>query len=324
MLAPWRLAAFALFALALPAQAQHRRSRVGTTDRDRDRDTAEMRIDTTVAIGRSGTVDVQGFSADVTVIGWDRDEVKIHAISGSQLRFDSSPSRVSLAETPESGSYQDDDDDDEHGGHKIEISMPKTARLLVRSVSGDVKMRDVADVEAHSVSGSVEATNVSSHATLESVSGDVTAAHVSAGVRANSVSGEIHARQITGDVSAQSVSGDIILEGVTSSFVRAETVSGDTKFTGPVDPKGRYEFHSHSGDVAVDLTGGSGDASLEVETYSGDLDSGCALTMQPNGRSSRSGKRGVFTMGHGGGAHFILKTFSGDVRITGCRSHGDN
>ena len=111
---------------------------------------------------------------------------------------------------------------------------------------------------------------------------------------------------------------------MTSAFVRTETVSGDSHFTGPVDPKGRYEFHSHSGDVEVDLTGGGGDATLEVETYSGDLDTSCKMTLQPGGSGDRMGKRGIYTLGHGGGAHFILKTFSGDVHISGCRSHGDN
>jgi hypothetical protein len=315
MYAPWRLAALAFLVIALPVQAQHHKSRSHSNDDD----DVESRIDTTVAIGHSGTVDLQSFSGDITVIGWDRNDVKIHATSGSQLHFESSASRVSLVETPEDRNYSDNDDN--HYG--FEVSMPRSARLLVRSLSGDIKLHDVSDVEAHSVSGDLDAANIATHAIFETVSGDVTVVHVAAGVRANSVSGEIRAKQITGEVEAQSVSGDIVLDDVTSAFVRSESVSGDTRFTGPIDPKGRYEFHSHSGDVQIDLTGGGSDATLDVETYSGDLDTSCAMTMQPGGNGNRMGKRGTFTLGHGGGAHFILKTFSGDVRITGCRSHGD-
>ena len=87
------------------------------------------------------------------------------------------------------------------------------------------------------------------------------------------------------------------------------------------DPPARAEFSS--GDVDLDLTGGAGNATLEVETYSGDLETGCSMTLQPGGRGDRMGKRGTLTMGNGGGAHFVLKTFSGDVHIRGCRSHGD-
>ncbi|HEV7555292.1 MAG TPA: DUF4097 family beta strand repeat-containing protein [Kofleriaceae bacterium] len=324
MPATWRLAALACLLVAVSAQAQHRNSKSHSDDRDRDHNDVEFRLDTTVALGRSGTVDLQTFTGDITIVSWDRDEVKIHARSRGNVRFESSSSRVALVENPyRHDGYDDDDDDDNGHGLGFEISVPKNARLLLRTLSGDVKLRDVSDVEAHSVSGDIDAMNIATHAVLETVSGDLTAIKVGGGLRANTVSGDMKARQITGEVSAQSVSGDIVLEDVTSAYVRGETVSGEMQFSGPVDPKGRYEFHSHSGDVDLDLTGGGGNATLEVETYSGDLDAGCSLTMQPGTRGERMGKRGTFTMGNGSGAHFILKTFSGDVHITGCRSHGD-
>lgn len=322
MHAQWRVIACAMLAVAASAQAQHRDK--DKKSHDYDRGVVDFKIDTTVALSRSGTIDLQSFSGDFTVVGWDRDEVKIHGRSRKRVRFDASSSRISLNESPEHGDYNDDDDDDYSRDQGFELSVPRSARLLVRSVSGDVKLTSVADVEAHSVSGDVQADNVASHAVLETVSGDLQASKVSGGLRASTVSGDIHALQITGEVSAQSVSGDIVLADVTSAYVRSESVSGELHFTGPADPKGRYEFHSHSGDVDLDLTNGGGNATLEVETYSGDLDAGCSMTMRPGDGSDRRGKRGIFTIGNGNGAHFILKTFSGDVHIRGCRSHGEN
>jgi hypothetical protein len=315
MFAPWRLAAIAFLVVAIPLQAQHRDKK----SHGDYNDDSEFTLDTTVAFSRSGSIDLQSFSGDITIIAWDRDEVKIHAKSRNGIHFDSSPSRVSLTENP--GDHEDHVDMGRDYG--FELSVPKSARLVMRSISGDIKVRDVSDVEAHSVSGDLNATNISSHAELETVSGDLSVTNASAGLHASTVSGDIQARKITGEVSAQSVSGDLVLEDVTSSFVRSETVSGEVHFTGPVDPKGRYEFHSHSGDVDLDLTGGAGNATLDVETYSGDLETGCAMTLQPGGRGDRMGKRGTLTIGNGGGAHFVLKTFSGDVHIRGCRSHGD-
>ena len=315
MLAPWRLATLAFFVVAVPLQAQHRDKK----SHGDYNDDAEFTLDTTVAFSRSGSVDLQSFSGDITIAAWDRDEVKIHAKSRNGFHFDSSPSRVSLTENP--GDHEDHVDTGRSYG--FELSVPRSARLVMRSISGDITVRDVSDVEAHSVSGDLNATNIASHAELETVSGDLSVTNASAGLHASTVSGDIQARKITGEVSAQSVSGDLVLQDVTSSFVRSETVSGEVHFTGPVDPKGRYEFHSHSGDVDLDLTGGAGDATLEVETYSGDLETGCAMTLQPGGRGDRMGKRGTLTMGNGGGAHFVLKTFSGDVHIRGCRSHGE-
>ena len=317
MLVPWRLASLALLVAAIPLQAQHRNKKSHSDD-----DETEFRLDTTVALSRSGTVDLQSFSSDIRIVAWDRDEVKIHAVTYSPIHFDNSPSRVSLMENPED--RDDHDDSHEYNRHNgFEITVPKSARLVIRTISGDINLRDVADVEAHTVSGDLNAANIASRAALETVSGDLIVENVSAGLRASSVSGDVTARRITGEVSAQSVSGDVVLEDVTSAYVRTETVSGEVKFRGPVDPKGRYEFHSHSGDVDLDLTGGATDATLEVETYSGDLNTGCAVTMQPTGRNERMGKHGTFTIGRGAGAHFVLKTFSGDVHVTGCRSHGD-
>jgi DUF4097 and DUF4098 domain-containing protein YvlB len=316
MFAPWRVATLAFLVAAIPLQAQHRDKK---SHRDYS-DDSEFTLDTTVALSRSGSIDLQSFSGDVKVIAWDRDEVKIHAKSKNGIRFDSSPSRITLTENP--GDHENHVDMGRNYG--FEISMPKSARLSVRSISGDITVQDVADVEAHSVSGDLTASNIASHAELETISGDLSVTNVSAGLRASSVSGNVEARKITGEVSAQSVSGDVVLDDVTSAYVRSETVSGEVRFSGPVDPKGRYEFHSHSGDVDLDLTGGAGNATLEVETYSGDLETGCSMTLQPGGRGDRMGKRGTLTMGNGNGAHFILKTFSGDVHIRGCRTRGDN
>jgi len=317
MSAPWRLATLAFLVVAVPLQAQHRNRK----SHDEDRDDSEFTLDTTVAFSRSGTVDLQSFSSDIRITGWDRNEVKIHAKSRNEIRFDSSPSRVSLVENP--GDHGDEDRNESGREYGFEVSVPRSARLVTRSISGDINVSDVADIEAHTVSGDLGATNVASHADLETISGDLTVTNAAAGMRASTVSGDIQARKITGEVSAQSVSGDVVLQDVTSAFVRSETVSGELHFSGPVDPKGRYEFHSHSGDVDLDLTGGAGNATLDVETYSGDLDTGCAMTLQPGGRGDRMGKRGTLTMGNGGGAHFVLRTFSGDLHIRGCRAHGD-
>ena len=315
MPATWRLAALVTLVVALPLQAQHREHQSAADEFNN----AASRIDTTVALGRGGIVDLSSFNGDVTVSTWDRDEVKIHATSRGHLRLESSSSRVSLAENPYRGSY--DDNDENHMG--FELTVPRSARMLVRSVSGDLKLRDVSDIELHTVSGDIQISNIANRAILETVAGDVTVTKVGGGLRVNTVSGDIHATDVTGEVTGQSVSGDIVLNGVTSSFVRTETVSGEIQFTGPIDTKGRYEFHSHSGDIDLNLTSGGNDATLYVETYSGDLDSNCSMTLQPGGSGSRMGKRGTFTLGNGGGAHFSIQTFSGDVHISGCRTHGE-
>ncbi len=78
------------------------------------------------------------------------------------------------------------------------------------------------------------------------------------------------------------------------------------------DPKGRYEFNSHSGDIRIAVPGGG--ATLDVQTFSGDVDSDFPMTLQPGSRSGGRGKGMQFTIG-GGGARITAQTFSGDITI---------
>jgi DUF4097 and DUF4098 domain-containing protein YvlB len=305
MNAYWRAATIAAAFLATtPLAAQQSR------DRDRD-DDYRTRIDTTLAFERGGTVDLSLISGEIKVDGWDRNEVKIQATSErGLLRLESSPSRIRLDVRSDRG---------EMGDTRYEVTVPNSARVLTRSVSGDITTRGGAEVEAHSVSGDVTVSDVAGRATLESVSGGVEAMHVGGGLRVNAVSGDLRATDVTGDVDAQTVSGELTLQDIKSSYVTTETVSGDLRFSGKVDPKGRYEFHAHSGDVRIALPSGIPGASFSVQTFSGDIDSGCQMTLQPsNENGGRHQRRIEFTLGNGGGAKFTIETFSGDVTIEGC------
>jgi hypothetical protein len=277
----------------------------------RDSDEIRSRIDTTVALSSNGTVDLSLVSGEIVVTSWDRNEVRVHATSERGiLRFDASPSRVTLGVRSDRGRL---------GDTRYEVTIPRSVRLVAQGVSGDVSTRGGSDVEAHSVSGSVEVVDATGKVTIESVSGDASAQRVGAGVKASTVSGELTLSDVTGDVDANTVSGDIILDGVKSSFVRTNTTSGEIQFAGTLDPKGRYEFNSHSGDIEIAVPGGG--ATLDVHTFSGDVESDFPMTLQPGARSGERGKGMQFTIG-GGGARISAQTFSGDITIE--RSSGTN
>ncbi len=293
----WIIAAVAALALSVPpALAAQRDS--GNDDEFRSR------IDTTVALSGNGTVDLSLVSGEIVVTSWNRSEVRVHATSERGiLRFDASPSRVTLAVRSDRGRL---------GDTRYEVTIPSSARVVANGVSGDVSTTGGSDVEAHSVSGNVAVADATGRVSIESVSGDASAQKVGAGVKASTVSGELTLSDITGDVDANTVSGDIVLDGVRASFVRTNTTSGDVRFKGPLDPKGRYEFNSHSGDIRIGIPGGG--ATLDVHTFSGDVDSDFPMTLQPGSRSGDRGKGMQFTIG-GGGARITAQTFSGDITI---------
>ena len=292
----WIFAAVAALALSAPPSL--------AAQRDSGDGDFRSRIDTTVALSRDGTVDLSLVSGEIVVTSWNRSEVRVHATSERGiLRFDVSPSRVTLGVRSDRGRM---------GDTHFEVTIPASARLVAQGVSGDVSTRGGSDVEAHSVSGDVEVIDATGRVTVESVSGDATAQNVGAGVKASTVSGELNLSNVTGDVDANTVSGDITLDGVKSSFVRTNSTSGSVHFAGTLDPKGRYEFNSHSGDIEIAVPGGG--ATLDVHTFSGDVDSDFPMTLLPGTRSGERGKGMQFTIG-GGGARISAQTFSGDITI---------
>jgi DUF4097 and DUF4098 domain-containing protein YvlB len=296
------LTAAVLAAGTLPAALGAQRTR--DRDRDEDEDRATSRIDTVVAFNRGGVVDLSLVSGEIVVTGWDRNEARVNAYSESGiLRLDASAARISLDVDRQHGS----------GDTRFEVAVPAGSRVLLHSTSGDLDARGVrGEVEMRTVSGDVQVEDAGP-LTFESVSGDVTAKRIVGGARGNTVSGEIGIDDVSGDVDVQTTSGDIDLGGAKSKFVQAESVSGELTYDGTIDPSGRYEFHSHSGEIRLRLPTNAG-ARLGVETFSGEIDSDFPLTVTPDRSSRERPMRMEFTLGSGG-ARITAQTFSGNVTL---------
>jgi len=125
-------------------------------------------------------------------------------------------------------------------------------------------------------------------------------------------------------VDVASVSGDVDLRGITSKTVRAKTMSGDVRFGGAIDPSGRYDLVSHSGDIGLRIPRDAS-AQLTVSTWSGTIDSEFPITLKPGDHSISvtKSKRYTFEIG-AGGARITVEAFSGDITISSSgRSGGD-
>lgn len=296
--------AVALIAAAAPLAAQHRSKRGRSTN-----ESHRSRLDTTVVVSAGVTVDLSLMSGEIKVTSWERPEVRIVATSeDGDLRFEASSRRVSLSL---------DDDYGDGGDTEYEVTVPKSARLIAGSISANISVRGVSEAELTSVSGNLVVSAIAGRTTLETVSGELQATDLGGDVRAQTVSGDLEISGVAGELNAESVSGDLKLKNVKSSYVRTETVSGDLEFEGAMDPKGRYEFHSHSGSFSITLPRSTG-ATISYRGFSGDLSSSCEMVMGRNtGASGLTYKSNTFTIGNGG-ARITIETFSGDVEIKGC------
>lgn len=292
------LAALGALALAaLPARAQ---------ERSRDDDRVTSRLDTTVTLDRNGTVDLSLVSGEIVVGAGSGNTVRVRAWSERGiLQFSASPARVSLQVRSQRGRM---------GDTRYEVTAPVGARLLLRSVSGDITASGVkGEIEAGSVSGDLEIADGAGEVELETVSGDVRAERLSARVRASSVSGDVFLRGVEGELEIETVSGEMRLSGIRSKMLRTETVSGELEYEGSLDADGRYDFQSHSGDMRLSVPANAG-GTVRLETFSGSVESDFPMIMQPSGHGSGRPKRMEFSFGHGR-ARITAETFSGDILI---------
>ena len=279
-------------------------------DEDCDDDTPGTRrasLDTTLTLEKRGIVDLSLTSGEIIVTGWSRSDVRVNATTEyGQLRLDAASSRISLGVRSRNGRM---------GDTRYEVSVPIGTRILTRSMSGETSVTGVrGEVEAQTQSGDITVNDASDRISLETLSGDIVAERVTGAVRLASASGEIEVTTATGDIEVESVSGSITLTGVRSRLVRTETTSGDVEFDGTIDPAGRYEFRSHSGDVRITLPPSAG-AAVDVETFSGSINSDFRIVLEPGERAlGMSPKRFDFKVGDGS-ARISLESFSGDIRI---------
>ncbi len=281
-----------------------------TTTRWSPRDAEERsRLDTTIAFGPNGSIDLRTVSGDIKVSTWSRNEAKITAVvEDGELRVSLSSSSIRLEVDRRRGWGSD-------GDEQFTLVVPVGTKVVANSVSGDISVRGAhAPVEAQSVSGEVAVDDALDRVELQSVSGGVRGAKLAGTVHVQAVSGDVEVRGVTGELSVEAVSGDVRLLDVTSSDVRAQSVSGEMEYQGTIADNGRYEFKSHSGDVTLGVPA-SAKASVTMRTFSGEIESDFPMTYTPGGAGGRKrDNRMDFTI-NGGGARLQLETFSGDIHI---------
>jgi DUF4097 and DUF4098 domain-containing protein YvlB len=281
---------------------------LGAQNRDRDdrQRTIASRIDTTLALSPNGAVELSLVAGEIIVTTGGAGRVEIHATSErGTLELESSSSRISLGVRNSRGRS-----DDSH----FEVVVPQGTRVIAQTISGDINVGGTrAEVDLHTVSGSIEIADAGERATIETVSGDIVGRGLAARVRATTVNGDLELSDVRGDLEAESVSGDVTLDGIAAKWVNAETVSGELRFAGPIEAGGRYDFTAHSGDIQLDL-GGSAGITFDVETFSGEIDSDFPITLTPGASLQGRPRRFEFAVG-GGGARVSVKSFSGDIQL---------
>ena len=291
------LAALALIGSAAAGNVEAQRLRASD---------GRSRIDTTFAFDRRGAVSLSVGVGTIIVRGSTRSDIQVHATSDNDnVRLDVSPARVTLDLVRARG-----------GDTRFEVTVPQGVRIVARVGSGSISIRGTkGEVEVHAQSGDVEVEDVAGRLDVNAFSGDLRARTVVGDVEVGMLSGNIELDDVRGNVDVHTTSGDIRLRNTTSKLVRARTTGGSVLYSGVVDPAGRYDFVTHSGDLSLAIPQDVS-AQLTIATWSGEIDSDFPMTLKPgeHGIGSTTTKRFTFDLG-GGAARITAESFSGDITI---------
>jgi DUF4097 and DUF4098 domain-containing protein YvlB len=283
-----------------------------------DRRKNNQQVERTMAVDPRVLVSVCVVSGNLTVRGWDRNDVRARTTDGTQIEF----ARNDQAKSQPATEVQVTS----NGGHgtrshpsclpsaDIELDVPRAASMKLASSSGDVRVTEVAKVDVSSQAGSIALDKVRGEANVNTISGDISVHDSNGSFTLHTVGGGIDARNLvsagTGDgFAASTVGGEVTLDQVKMQTIKANTVSGEINWTGPLARAGRYNFHSISGRIRLSLPNNS---SFRVSASLGE-----AVKLNSDFKLNYSENQNITGVSNRGGFQRIEATAgSGDSLIT--------
>jgi len=242
----------------------------------------------------------------VRLIGWSRDSLVVRGTlaPGSQFYFGGLPGGVKLDVEP-------GPDTSRAGTSHLDIYLPATSLVSVKTVNADVDARDVSGW-FYGVSSRLRITGAARSIEAETMSGTVTITASAPWVRARTGSGRLVVAGQAEDVSATSVGGTIELTTDGIRRGRVSSVTGAVRFAGDAGTEGIVDIDSYAGTVDVALRptmGGECDVTTVAGTIASDFP-----TVRPASGPSGHGQQLALAIGQGN-ARITVRTLRGDVRV---------
>jgi hypothetical protein len=194
------------------------------------------------------------------------------------------------------------------GSGDIEVNGVK-GPVNVTSGSADISVSNVAaDVQAHSGSGTISLASIQGQVQAVSESGNITVGSVYGDARIQTSSGVIRIASPAGRVVASTGSGSVDVSGAMEDL-RLRSGSGNIAVTG--DPPGGtyWDFHTSSGNVALQVTP-KASFRFYAKTDSGEIDAAIPVVME--GTAGRHALRARIGDGKG---RVEVESSSGNVAL---------
>lgn len=258
-------------------------------------------LDTTIAVPPDTRLEVSAAAGTIAVKTWDRAAVRVIA----------KPSRGAVPQaTLEGGVLRVAAHGPEGRIDLVDYDITVPSGMALKLGWGDV------DITVHGSLGAVEVRNSAGTITIDGGRGTITAEtlngpivirHANGRVTARSANGAVAVDSSTGDVEALSTTNHVTLSAIDSRNVKATSVGGVVRFSGPLHPDGRYDLSSHVGSIWVTAPAPI-NATVSVATVNGAFSSGVHYDVVERRR------HGIFTARFGDGrAQVSLESFNGGI-----------
>jgi len=276
---------------------------------------ASTPISETRSVNADVRIDVSNIKGDVTISGWDKNEVSITGMLGEgakKLAIDGSGSSLSIkVEPPDKQGWFQWGSESRMGNSTLDLKVPRNAEMKIEVVSADVALSGVAgrSLSVNGVSGKLRLDSDAKEVEVDSVSGNVELTGKAERGHLETVSGNIRARGLGGQIKYETVSGDIDAENGDYREVNAGTVSGDINLRGKPAKDARIEVETMSGDVHLYLPGDIA-ARIHATTFSGSIRSDFGKV-----KEEEHGPGSSLDAQLGNDGRVNLQTFSGDIEV---------
>lgn len=223
---------------------------------------AEKTLDRTFAVSPGGTLIVDADSASVRVSGNDSSQVTVRmrardseenlARTNLDAVQNSNEVTVTLRTQRKSswfnwGSW--------NGDHRIEVTVPRSYAVNVRTGGGSVELRDTTGAATLRTSGGdIDVRNVNGNVELRTSGGGIHADTIRGDVDANTSGGDVRLLQVDGKIRGHTSGGSVRCSLVGDNRgVSATTSGGDVELTLPRTATGEVVATTSGGDISSDL-----------------------------------------------------------------------
>lgn len=238
-----------------------------------------------ISLGQSPKIIVDSVGGDISVVGWDGNEILIKA-DDDELQFEQNGDTLR---------FSCDDD--------MSLRVPKASTLLFTSISGDAAVRGVSgDIEIKSIDGDLSMRDVGS-VSITSIESDFSLRGASGNLYLKSANGDVSIRDVEGNVNIESISDDLALRGARGNV----KVNVGEDVVVYLEPRDDGEYHVTAGDDILLVMPPHANATVTMQ--------GDEIEVQwPGVEQEPEATQRVVTLGNG--AARIMLNAGGDVRLT--------